>query len=116
MGSQAIMPSAQAVEMALIEGDLSQLSSEQRLSYMKQVCESVGLNPLTKPFEYVRLNNKLVLYARKDATDQLRRVHKVSIVIVNRERVDDAYTVTARATMPDGRCDESTGVVSLGGL
>jgi len=114
--SQAIMPSAQAVELALVEGDLSQLTAEQRIAYLKQVCESVGLNPLTKPFEYVRLNGKLVLYARKDATDQLRRVHNVSIIIANRERVDDAYIVTARATMPDGRCDESTGVVTLGGL
>jgi hypothetical protein len=40
-----------AIESALIQGDLSKLTSEQRLSYYKSVCESVGLNPLTKPFE-----------------------------------------------------------------
>lgn len=50
------------------------------------------------------------------ATDQLRRIHGVSTQILSRERIDDAYVVTARATDPSGRSDESIGAVSIGGL
>lgn len=104
------------VEKVVVQGDLSVLNAPERLAYYKQVCESVGLNPLTKPFEYIKLNNKLTLYAKRDATDQLRKIHGVSIKIVAREKVDDLYIVTAQATDKNGRVDESTGAVSLAGL
>lgn len=101
------------MEKVLIQGDLSQLSPKERISYYKAVCESLGLNPLTKPFDYIELDGKLLLYVKRDATEQLRKTHKVSLTIVSREKLDDVYIVTARATMPDGRTDESTGVVAL---
>lgn len=103
------------LENVLINGDLSKLQPEERVMYYKSVCESVGLNPLTKPFEYITLNGKLTLYARRDATDQLRNIHKVSITIVARETVEDCYVVTARATTP-ARQDESIGAVNIQGL
>jgi hypothetical protein len=105
--------SAQSIETVLLKGDLAQLSPEQRLGYYQKVCESVGVNHLTKPFEYITLNSKLVLYAKRDATDQLRKIHNVSIEIVAREKIGDIYVVTARAKLPSGRTDESTGAVSL---
>lgn len=105
-----------AIESALILGDLSKLDVNQRLSYYKQVCESVGLNPLTKPFDYIQLNGKLTLYAKRDATDQLRKVHKVSITISSREVIGEIYVVTAKAKDKDGREDESTGAVFISGL
>ncbi|GIP08179.1 hypothetical protein J1TS5_03490 [Paenibacillus macerans] len=101
------------MEKVVVQGDLSGLKPEERLIYYTKVCESVGLNPLTKPFDYLRLDGKLVLYAKRDATDQLRKIHKISITIVNRERIGDVYCVTARGTTPDGRTDESIGAVSL---
>jgi len=104
----------QVLEQVVIDGDLAQLSTADRVSYYSTVCDSLGLNPLTKPFQYLRLNNRLTLYATRDATDQLRRVHKISLEIVNRERMEGVYVVTARATTPDGRTDEATGAVSLG--
>lgn len=104
------------VERFLVQGDLAKLSSDERVFYYKSVCESVGLNPLTKPFEYITLNGKLTLYARKDCTDQLRTIHGVSLTIVARELVDGIYVVTSRATKPDGRCDESLGAVPVEGL
>ena len=57
---------AKAIEQVLIGGDLSALSEEQRLMYYNQVCESLSLNPLTKPFDYIKLNGKLTLYAKRD--------------------------------------------------
>jgi hypothetical protein len=104
------------IEQVLVAGNLSTLTTDQRLSYYNAVCDSVGLNPLTRPFEYITLNGKLTLYARKDCTDQLRKVHGVSVVIAAREVVEDVYVVTARAADKTGRTDESIGAVPLKGL
>lgn len=103
------------LEQVVINGDLSKLSPEQRVSYYKSVCESVGLNPLTKPFDYITLNGKLTLYARKDATDQLRARDNVSITKLEREVVNDICLVTAYAETPSRR-DASTGAVNIKGL
>ena len=108
--------SAQALESVLISGDLSKLSPTDRMDYYQAVCTSLGLNPLTKPFDYIQLNGKLQLYALKAATDQLREKHNISIVITNKEMVDNIYVVTAMATMPDGRTDTDDGAVAVAGL
>lgn len=71
--------------------------------------ESLRLNLLTKPFEYLKLNGRLWLYALRDCIDQLRRQHGMSIYITNRERLGDIYIVTTRAQNRTGREDESTG-------
>lgn len=109
---------AAVLETIVVEGDLSKLSPAERVLYYRQVCASLGLNPLTRPFDYIVLNGRLTLYARKDATDQLRRIHGVSVRIVSREFVESLglYVVTARATTADGREDESIGAVSVRGL
>ena len=106
----------EVIEQVIAKGDLKELTPAQRTEYFKAVCESVGLNPLTRPFEYITLNGKLTLYARKDATDQLRKLHGVSVQIVSRERIDDVYAVTAKATDVQGRTDESIGAVAIGSL
>src|SRR5882724_8559231 len=106
----------EVVEKVVIGGDLSELDAAQRAEYYGAVCRSLGLNPLTKPFEYLTLNGKLRLYALRDCADQLRRLHGISIYIVNRERLGDIYIVTARAKDKTGREDESTGAVALGTL
>src|SRR3989442_8443107 len=106
----------EVLEQVLIGGDLAQLTEAQRLAYYRAVCQSLGLNPLSKPFEYLTLNGKLRLYALRDCADQLRRLHGISIYITNRERLGEIYIVTARAKDRTGREDESTGAVALGTL
>ena len=108
-------PSA-VMERVLLAGDLSKLDTKDRLFYYTKVCESVGLNPLTRPFDYLSLNGKTVLYAKRDATDQLRRIHGVSVIIKARENLEGVYVVTANAKDAKGREDESTGAVSIQGL
>lgn len=107
---------SEAIERVLITGDLSPLTPEQRVQYYNRVCESVGLNPYTRPFDYLKLNGKLVLYARKDATEQLRKIHQVSVVRLEREHIGDCYCVTAYARDASGREDSDTGVVAVKGL
>lgn len=107
---------AHAYELAIVQGDLAKLTSEERLEYYSKLCESLGLNPLSRPFDYLKLNDKLVLYAKKDATDQLRSLNKVSIIKLERGIVGDLYVVTATARTPDGREDSDMGAASIVGL
>jgi len=106
------------LEQVVIAGDLARLTPAQRVSYYRSVCDSLGLNPLTKPFDYLHLNGRLVLYATRTATDQLRATRGISVQIVSRELMEAAglYVVTARATARDGRTDEAVGAVSIAGL
>lgn len=107
---------AVSVEQALIQGDLRQLNAEQKVNYYLKVCESLGLNPYTKPFDYLMLNGREVLYATKNATDQLRSKHRVSITTTDSARIDDLFVVTASARAADGRTDSSIGAVNINGL
>lgn len=117
VAQQAIAPLVAAgIEKVLIQGDLAGLNPEQRLAYYKSICESVGLNPLTQPFKYINLSGKLVLYATKDCTEQLRSIHGVSLNITDNKIEDGICIVRAHAAKPDGRCDESLGAVHIDGL
>lgn len=104
------------VEQVLIGGDLAKLTQSERVTYFNRVCESLSLNPLTKPFEFLSLNGKTILYARRDCADQLRKRDRVSIEVKARELVEGVYIVTASASTPDGRKDESVGAVPIEGL
>lgn len=106
-----------AIEGVLVQGDLSKLSFQQRVIYYNKTCESMGLNPLTKPFDYITLNGKMTLYARKDATEQLRSLKGISIYKMEKERTEDGvYVVTAYARDSKGREDTSIGAITIGGL
>ena len=107
---------ANVLERVLVSGDLAGLTESQRLEYYRAVCESLGINPLTRPFEYLRLNGRLVLYATRAAADQLRSIHGISIIDARIERQDDLITVTVRGRTRDGREDLEVGVVSVAGL
>jgi hypothetical protein len=109
-------PLAEDMERVLIMGDLAMLKPEERLNYYKAVCDSVGLNPLTRPLEYITLNGKLTLYARRECTEQLRKLHSVSIVSLENQTIQDVYVVKAKAEDSKGRTDCSTGAVALGSL
>ena len=107
---------ASIMESVIVAGDLAQLSPAERVSYYMKVCESVGLNPLSKPFDYIKLNGKLTLYALKTTTDQLRQIHGVSIVSTEKELLGEVYLVTAHARTSDGREDSDIGAVTVKGL
>ena len=101
-----------AIEQVMIQGDLSKLNPEQRVEYYKTVCDSVGLNPYTRPFDYISLNGKLTLYARKDATDQLRKIHGVNIDDINQDSEGDWFIVTVKGSDKTGRRDVEVGCVN----
>lgn len=111
------LPSADEVmENVIIKGDLSRLTPAERSEYYLKVCQSVGLNPLTKPFEYITLNGKLTLYALRACTDQLRTIHKVSVEELTETERDGVFIVTAKVRNGEGRTDMAKGAVTIASL
>lgn len=112
------MTDMQAIEQITMTGDLSRLTAEQRVAYVKYVCDSLGLNAATRPFEFQMFQGKLVMYAKKDCTEQLRKIHGVSIRVLERKTDTDngVFTVSVRGIDKTGRRDESTGAVGIAGL
>ena len=106
-------PLSTNIEQVLIGGDLAQLKPEERLNYYNHLCLSLGLNSLTQPFAYIVLNGKLQLYAKKDCTEQLRKIHGVSITKVDPKQIGDLVVVVADASDREGRVDSSTGAVAV---
>jgi hypothetical protein len=109
-------PGFDLIEQVVLTGDLSKLTPEQRVVYYHEVCKSLGLNPYTRPFEYITLNGKLQFYTRKEATDQLRKLNGISITSMEDKVIDDLYIVTAKAVTNCGRVDSAKGAVNLAGL
>lgn len=109
---------SQEIENVLLQGDLSRLTADQRLEYYNHVCRTLKLNPLSKPFAYITLNGKLQLYALKDCTDQLRKIHGVSVEEESHKHDETLgiYVVTVSGHDRDGRRDAGTGVVNTAGL
>lgn len=111
---------AEAVEKVLIGGDLSPLTPEQRVDYYKKVCLSIGVNQLTRPFEYILFREpgsngvtKLQLYANKSCTEQLRKIHMVS-VLDHQQTIEGEYVhVQVKVQDRTGRTDFSVGSVAL---
>ena len=108
---------AVALEKAVLEGDLSKLTEAERLTYYKKTCESLGLNPLTKPFQYIKLNGQLKLYASKDCTEQLRKLNQISLPAEKVKFWDNDGFIFCQvsAFAKDGRSDTDIGSVKLQG-
>ena len=115
MTTELAKSQATLLEKVVIEGDLEKLSPTERLHYYSKVCESLGLNPLTQPFAYIKLSGKLRLYATKDATEQLARQHGISLRLDDGRVLDGIYVVRATASASE-RSADATGAVPIENL
>jgi hypothetical protein len=93
---------------------LKTLSPGERVAYYNRVCDAIGLLPTTRPFGYIVLNGKLTLYALRGCTDQLRKLHQVSIRIDSITAADGVITAQVSGTDKTGRTDTEIGVVPIG--
>lgn len=109
-------PDLTAIERVVVAGDLGKLTPDERWSYYRGVCQSVGLNPFTQPFLYITLSGKLTLYATKGAADQLRDHHHISIAKPAIDLTDGLCIVTVTATDKSGRTDSDLGIVPIENL
>lgn len=117
--SQAIaLPEAKRDAMLkkiIIAGDLSKLSESELHEYNLALCELHGLNPLTQPFNYLKMKDgRVVAYANSSRTNQLRQNHKASVKITKTEIIgDDVFAVWSETSTPDGRVTHQLGAVSM---
>lgn len=105
--------SAQTLEHVLGTGDLSKLSTQQRVEFYKAVCQSLGLNPLTRPIRFLSFQGQVQAYFTRDGTDQLRKRDNISLHVVDQQIDAGIYTVRVQAKLPSGRTDEDIGAVPL---
>src|SRR6266403_3011319 len=119
-GEGEISMSQKTIEEIVVSGSLDELTPEQRLVHYNNVCDAMGIDPRPHPLEYMPVDDpnggrRLILYALKNCTDQLRANRKIKIVKLTREITDDMITFMAEATDKDGAADISTGSVTIKG-
>jgi hypothetical protein len=100
----------------VLNGDISKLTQDQKVTYYNMFCESLNLNPVTKPFQIIKFQGKEILYATKDATEQLRKNNGVSVIDETDKVVNDIYIVTVKLQDGKGRLDTGKGAVNIKGL
>jgi hypothetical protein len=109
------------IEQSLIGGNLVNLSPEERVSLYMATCKSLRLNHLTNPFCYILVadwendTEKLILYAAKNCTDQLRQIHGVAVIpnSLRQWREDGMLKASVSVTTRNGRTDSDIGVIPL---
>jgi hypothetical protein len=111
---------AGALQHILATGDLAKLTNQQRVAYYLQRCQSLGLNPLSRPFDWLILDGKLVLYDNKSCAEQLRRIHQISVRVsrfdvVGNETKEPMVVCSVEGRRPNGQTDEATKYVPLMG-
>lgn len=107
-----------ALEHVLGTGDLAQLSNEQRVGHYLRVCRSLGLNPLSRPFDWILFKDpdgteRMTLYPNQSCAAQLRRQHQIRVEVTRREAVGEMFVVEVKGTTPDGREDFASKYVPL---
>jgi hypothetical protein len=103
-----------AIERAILTGNLQSLTEIERLQYNFALCRSLGLNPLTRPIDYILQEGKMSPYINAVGIAQLTAIHGIGTKIIDRqEDKTHLYYVTAVAYDRQGRSEESTAIVSL---
>jgi len=107
---------SEIIASLVLNGDISKLNNDQKLKYYSGLCQNLGLNPLTQPFQILKLQGKETLYASKNASEQLRKVHNISLISLDGKQLNDLYIVTVVMQDQTGRKDISTAAVNISGL
>jgi hypothetical protein len=130
-GRLAVEQAKDAINSLVLKGDTSKLTDPEKIQYYNAVCKSLGLNPATRPFEFLNFqatedqvdNNgkvikkgkegKEVLYPNKNCAEQLRMQRGVSLSGAKFTFEADRAIVIAEVTAKtrDGRQDTDFGIV-----
>jgi hypothetical protein len=96
-------------------GNLSGLSKDEQTAYYIYRCQLLDLDPSTQPFDFLMLQGKLTLYAKKECSSQLASKRNLSVTIPSQGPQGDIYVVQARVKGGDGRETDDLGAVSIKG-
>lgn len=114
--SNQVAKNSNALGSLVLHGDLSQLSGDQKVQYYMDLCRSLGLSPHSQPFAIIKFQGKEVMYAKKDCTEQLRKIHGISVIDLGSDNQGEVFVVTCKVRDTNGKTDMSTGVVATAGL
>jgi hypothetical protein len=106
----------QALSAAVLSGDLSGATPEQRVEWYLMRCAAAGLDPRTKPFDYIKTQQGLSLYANKTAADQLCQERGLSTRVLSTRVEEEIFIAHVQAVARDGRTTEDIGAVAIGNL
>lgn len=106
--------SGDIVSSLVLDGDLGRMRPEQRVAYYVHRCRSLGIDPGEQPFQLVKLNGKLVMYATKTCANALTRVNGLSVEIKSTSIEGSLVLVEARAADKHGRFADDVGVIDFG--
>jgi hypothetical protein len=104
------------MEKIIARGGLGKLNAEERGKFNTSLCESLGLNPLTKPIDYLKYGDVVVPYINKDGCAQLRANYGVSVTEMTHQERDGVHMTIVKVADSKGRSDIATGAVSIVGL
>jgi hypothetical protein len=113
---------AAIIRKVVMKGDLSDLTPEEQINYYMQRCERLGLDPSSRPFDFLETKDKetgkvkVTLYPNKECAAQLIRKESVSIYQLDETEENGVYRATAYARMPDGRTMINKSVAKVKGL
>ncbi|MHC4621812.1 MAG: hypothetical protein ACYTEQ_29070, partial [Planctomycetota bacterium] len=106
--------SVEVAEQLMVSGNLAPLKPEQRIAYYRYVCEKSGLDYSCQPFEYIKFQGKVILYARKGCAEQLRRIHGISIIETQVEQINGMFLCHCTVKNKEGRTETDVGAVPVG--
>ena len=82
------------IEKVLIQEDVFQLSEADRVAYYSHVCESLGLNPRTQPFAYIKPNAAVfdITVTKEQVMPKLEALVEVTQVALPQAVATPSYT------------------------
>jgi hypothetical protein len=113
---QPVQPNiADTIAKIVLQNDLSSLSDSEIVLYHNNLCNQLGLNPLTNPFSLITLQGKKTLYANRNACDQLMKIHGLSSRVISKEIVGDILMYEVEVFDKE-RSVSNLGAVTIGKL
>ena len=119
LATEADAETAAALTHYLGTGDLSRLTGPQKAALYTRTCESLGINSLTRPFEWIEFydpetkGKKLVMYPKSACADQIAYQHRIRVQVLEEKIVGSLFKVEMKGTMPNGRTETNVAYLDL---
>jgi|3_EtaG_2_1085321.scaffolds.fasta_scaffold06437_10 hypothetical protein len=92
-------PPIETIQQVVLQGDLNQLTPDQKIGYVAGLCEHLGIKQAGKPFDLIKFQGKEVAYPNKGCAEQLRNKWLITIDTPVIHWEDDTVYVTVTAHM-----------------
>lgn len=117
---------ADALISFLFYGDIGKLTQQERVNYIVALCERLGLDPASKPFDLIETQapgggKRLIVYANKACAAQLQKRDKLNVEEIyagplplgNDTFNNEVYMVRVKVVGQDNRFTYEVGVSSI---